>query len=129
MDGVRPVKLCYKLRLIQLFCDSVTHFLGQRQLLILFFREFRIKIVSDGKGFLERPYSEVAALGILGLMLVFEAALDGFAAIEERVFHDDVILVDLWDRFAACLEPSLLHDVGVTLALRKVICLRRIGIL
>ena len=92
----------------------------------MFFREFRINIVSDGKGFLEGPYSEVAALGVLGLMLVFEAALDGFAAIEERVFLDDVILVDLWDRFAACLEPSLLHDVGVTLAVRKVICLRRI---
>lgn len=128
MDGVGPVELCYKLRWIQLFSDSVTHFLGQGQLLILFFREFRVNIVSDGKGFLERPYSEIAALGILGLMLVFEATLDEFAAIKERMFFDNVILVDLWDRFI-CLEPSLLHDIGVALAVRKAICLWRIGIL
>ena len=71
MDGVRSVKLCYKLRWIQLFSNSVTHFLGQGQLLILLFREFWIDVVSDGKSFLEGPYSEIAALGVLGLMLMF----------------------------------------------------------
>lgn len=94
----------------------------------MLFREFWIDVVSDSKGFLEGPYSEVAALGILGLMLVLEAALDVFTAVEERVFLNNVILVDLWDHFV-CLEPSLLHDVGVTLAVGKAICLRRIGIL
>ena len=94
MDGVRSVKLGYKLRWIQLFINNVTRLLGQGQLLILLFREFWVNVVSDGKGFLERPYSEIAALGILGLMLMFEAALDNFTAIEEWMFLQNVILVD-----------------------------------
>ena len=95
---------------------------------MLLFREFWVDVVSDSKGFLEGPYSEIAALGVLGLMLVLEAALDVSTAIEERVFLNNVILVDLWDHFV-CLEPSLLHDIGVTLAVGKAICLRGIGIL
>ena len=121
MDGIGSIELSYQLGWVQLFGDRVAHFLGQGQLLILLFREFRIDIVSNGEGLLEGPYSEIAALSILGMMLMFETALDVSAAIEKRVFLNNIILVNFWNHLV-CLEPSLFHDIGIALttSLRRV---------
>ena len=51
-------------------------------------------------------------------MLVLQTGLDMPVAIEERMFLNNIVLVDLRDHFTR-LEPSLLHDVGVALAVRN----------
>ena len=55
---------------------------------------------------------------ILGQMLVLQTGLDMPIAIEERMFLNNIDLIDLRDQFTR-LELSLLHDIGVALASRN----------